>query len=211
MVDVTRVDVAGEEVELLPERAVHWGTTVLVADLHWGKGETFRGMGLPVPGGELEDDLARLDTVLARTAARRLVVLGDLVHGRAFATVEDAVARWRASRPVSIVLVRGNHDRHQPSLPASWEIEAVDGPLRDGPFLYSHYPEPVAGSYTWCGHLHPTVTLSGKADRMRLPCFHLGSRVGVLPAFGTFTGGVRVKREGGDRVFAIAGGRVVEV
>jgi hypothetical protein len=48
--------------------------------------------------------------------------------------------------------------------------------------------------------------LGGRAhDRLRLPCFHFGPSVGVLPAFGEFTGLHRVQRGPGDRVFVVQG------
>lgn len=207
--------VAGETVEPLPERALWWpaAATVLVADVHLGKAETFRVHGVPVPGDLLGDDLARLDGVLARTQARRLVVLGDLIHGKHGVTpdVSRRVSAWRHTRPVSFTLVRGNHDRHLPDLPEGWGVEAVDGPLRDGPFAFVHHPAPVEGAYAWAGHVHPAAWVGGRADGMRLPCFHVGVRVGILPAFGSFTGGARVPRAPGDRVFAIAGERVIGV
>jgi hypothetical protein len=55
------------------------------------------------------------------------------------------------------------------------------------------------------------VRLSGRGDRLRLPCFHVGTQVGVLPAFSAFTGGLDVSRRPGERVFAVAGPAVVEV
>lgn len=207
------VDVAGERVELLAGRAVRWGDTLLVADVHLGKVETFRLHGIPVPGAHLEEDLGRLDALLVATGARRLVVLGDLVHGRhgVTAALVETVAAWRRARPVSMVLVRGNHDRHLPSLPEPWGIEEVEGPLRDGPFAFVHEPKAAEGAYTWAGHLHPGVTIGEGVDRMCLPCFHLGARVGVLPAFGTFTGSVPVRPAPRDRVYALAGDRVAEI
>ncbi|MFG5408224.1 hypothetical protein ABXN37_09015 [Piscinibacter sakaiensis] len=55
------------------------------------------------------------------------------------------------------------------------------------------------------GHLHPCVHLSGRArDRLRLPCFHFAQGVGVLPAFGAFTGMHPVRRTPGDQVWAAA-------
>jgi metallophosphoesterase superfamily enzyme len=54
--------------------------------------------------------------------------------------------------------------------------------------------------------------LDGRArERLRLPCFHFGAGVGVLPAFGAFTGMHAVRRAAGDRVFAIASDSVREV
>jgi metallophosphoesterase superfamily enzyme len=43
---------------------------------------------------------------------------------------------------------------------------------------------------------------------LRLPCFWLGDDVGVLPAFGAFTGMHPIRTDAGDRVFAIADGAV---
>lgn len=203
--------VGGEEVELLPEHAVWWPSadTLLVADLHWGKADTFQRHGIPVPACVEADDLARLDRALDRTEARRLLVLGDLVHGPLLPATVAAIAAWRRRRPVPAVLVRGNHDRHAPLLPAAWGFGDVVGSLREGPFAFAHAPEPHPDAYTWAGHVHPVATLRGRGDRLRLPCFHLGERVGILPAFGGFTGGARVRPARGDQVFVVVDGVVV--
>lgn len=203
--------VRGEEVVPLPERALWWpaARTVVVADLHWGKEEVFHAHGIPVPRGALADDLARLERVATRLDATRVLVLGDLVHGALAPSVIASVATWRARFGTPMTLVRGNHDRHAPSLPESWGITEVTGVLEEGPFAFRHDPEPVADRYVWAGHLHPMVTLRGPGDRVRLPCFHVGARLGVLPAFGTFTGGIGVRPAPGDSVFAVAEGQVV--
>jgi metallophosphoesterase superfamily enzyme len=63
-----------------------------------------------------------------------------------------------------------------------------------------------------CGHLHPCVQLLGRArDRLRLPCFWFGASVGVLPAFGAFTGMHPIRPAPGERVFAIADAEVSEL
>jgi len=54
------------------------------------------------------------------------------------------------------------------------------------------------------------VTLHGSGrDRVRTPCFAIGEGVGLLPAFGAFTGGFAVERAGAGRVFVVAGERVL--
>jgi DNA ligase-associated metallophosphoesterase len=187
---------------------VRWGDTLFVADVHWGKTATFRRMGIPVPLGDLDEDLGRMDALVTGTGVRRVVVLGDLVHARVDDDVVEAVAAWRRARPVEMVLVRGNHDRHQPRLPAAWGIEDRQGPWRLGPFALVHAPVEIDGAYTLAGHVHPAVRVAGRGDALTLPCFHFGRAVGILPAFGTFTGGVSVRRAPGDRVYAIAGKQV---
>jgi hypothetical protein len=211
-----QVRLSGTEVELRPERGLYWPQAGLlaVADLHWGKPESFQQHGIPLPTGVLEDDLHRLSRALNATGARRLLLVGDLIHSRRGITpaVAARIAAWRASHDaVEMVLVRGNHDRHLKVLPPEWRIDVQEEHTDEGPFRFAHHPEPATGRYLLAGHLHPVVRLSSGADRLRLPCFHLGPTVGILPAFSAFTGGMNVSRHAGERIFAIADDAVIEV
>lgn len=190
--------------------------TLLVADAHFGKAVSFRRLGVPVPQGTTTENLEQLSAVLALTGARRIVFLGDFLHSvRSHAgPTLAALARWRAQHAaVELTLVRGNHDDRAGDPPASLGIEAVDEPLHLGPFALCHYPRPVAGAYVLAGHWHPCISVRGRAfERLRLPCFWLGddtgalpaNAVGVLPAFGSFTGMQRIEPRQGDRIFPIA-------
>jgi metallophosphoesterase superfamily enzyme len=111
-----------------------------------------------------------------------------------------------------MLLVRGNHDRGAGDPPAELGIRCVDPPLEEAPFVYLHHPEEQPGGYALAGHLHPAVRLAGAGrQRERLPCFLFGARVGILPAFGDFTGSAEARPAPGDRVFVVAGEEVVEV
>ncbi|MES2522953.1 MAG: ligase-associated DNA damage response endonuclease PdeM [Gemmatimonadota bacterium] len=210
-------EVAGEHVLLFPERGLlvpRLGTAV-VADLHWGKAATFRALNIPIPTGTTATDLARLTQFITRSGASRLVVLGDLIHARAGRQpdVLDALHAWRDTHAtLEIVLVRGNHDAHAGDPPASLRIDCVDGPWPLGAFTCEHEPEPQPGAYVLAGHLHPSVTIGGRArQRERLCCFAFGPRVGILPAFASFTGGGAYRRADEDRIFAIVEDEVMRV
>lgn len=212
-----RLELAGEEVALLPEHAL-WmpeRRTLLVADAHFGKAATFRAGGIFVPRGTTATTLARLDTALARGDAARLIFLGDLLHAREGRSPETLrlVAEWRASRPtLDVVLVRGNHDRGAGDPPESLGISCVDPPMLDGAFAFTHHPRAVEGHYDLAGHVHPAVRLRGPGRQWeRLPCFWVRRDVMVLPAFGDFTGLGDVELAEGDRAFAVADGAVVEI
>lgn len=209
---------AGEEVRLLPERALFWPATcsLIVADLHWGKAAAFRAAGIPIPGGATRRDLERLDSAVLRTGARRLVVLGDLFHARAGRVATRTLAElrgWRAEREgLEIQLVRGNHDRYAGDPPADLRINCLDGPAFLPPFVLRHQPVPSDAGYTLAGHVHPGIVLAGGGlFRERLPCFVVGERTAVLPAFGSFTGMGMVSPEPGERVFVVADNEVLAV
>jgi len=202
--------VAGERLVLLPDRAI-WipeRRMVIVADLHWGKAAAFRAAFVPVPTGTTTSDLARLTRVLHDTAATSLVVLGDLLHARAgrHADTLATIAAWReAHRAVAITLVRGNHDAHAGDPPASFRITCVDAPYAIGPLIGVHEPQEHPDGYVLAGHLHPCVSVRGRGrQHARLSAFVFGPRVGVLPAFSSFTGTGMYERSEQDTLFVIA-------
>jgi DNA ligase-associated metallophosphoesterase len=212
-----RVDLLGESLVLLPERAAFWerAATLIVADAHLGKAASFRAAAIPLPGGTTTAALGRLASALQRTGARRLLLLGDFFHarsGRASRTLA-AIADWRERHAdLEIVLVRGNHDKGAGDPPGEWRFECVNEPLIEPPFAFRHHPAEEAAGYVMAGHIHPAVVLDGLArQREKLPCFLFGGRVALLPAFGDFTGGASVRPRRGDRVYAIAGDEVVPI
>ena len=207
----------GQPLVLLADKAVWWPArrTLLVADLHVGKAASFRALGVPVPRGTTSTTLAALDALIEGWPARRIVFLGDFLHApeaHVPATL-GALARWRARQArLELTLVRGNHDARAGDPPPGLAIEVVDEPLRLDGLALCHHPRPQPGAYALAGHLHPCTSLGGPArDRLRLACFHLGPAVGVLPAFGSFTGMHPIRRLAGDRVYVVADGRVAEL
>jgi len=211
------LDCQGQRLHLLPERGVWWPAqkALLVADVHIGKAAAFRALGQPVPSGTTRANLQRLERLVKRLGAARLVVLGDFLHAPESRSpaVLDALAAWRARLPdLACTVVEGNHDRRAGALPADLEIERVPDPLPVGPFVLSHGDRRHPGRYVITGHLHPAYVLRGRVgERLRLPCFLFGEEGAVLPAFGEFTGHFDLPSAPGGRVFVIGDGRVWHV
>jgi DNA ligase-associated metallophosphoesterase len=174
-----------------------------------------RGGGDRGPRPPTTQTLQRLGDAVAASGATKVVFLGDLLHSaHAFAAATmQAFAAWRLQHAtLELLLVRGNHDGHAGDPPSSWGVRCVDEPLHLGGLALCHHPQTVPGAYALAGHLHPCVVLGGRArQRLRLPCFHFGASVGVLPAFGAFTGMHAVRPLSGERVFAIANDAVQPV
>ena len=206
--------IAGERVELFAERALHWPRmrVVFVADVHLGKAAAFRAGGVPLPRGATAADLARLARLVKQTGATRMVVLGDFFHARAgrVAALDAAFMAWRAQHAaLEITLVRGNHDRHAGDPPAHWGIACVADPHALPPFLGVHHPVAPPSGYALCGHIHPGVRINGLGEQSaRLPCFVVGPRRAILPAFGRFTGLARFDAAENDVIVAIAGSKL---
>ena len=214
----------GEQFIGLSDRALWWARrrTLCIADLHLGKAAAFRRAGVPVPEAATERDLARLTDLVRRYRPERLVVLGDLLHsrsGRAPQTME-AFGDWRSAvSGIHVLLIRGNHDEHAGDPPSEWDLRVADGPFAepgDALLAFAHDPDAIErssdSSMTLCGHLHPAVMLDGPAHGMRAPCFWFRERIGVLPAFGSFTGAKAVRPSPPDRVLVVGGdGEIMDV
>ncbi|MEK1940733.1 MAG: ligase-associated DNA damage response endonuclease PdeM [Pseudomonas sp.] len=208
------VQLAGSELWLLADKAIWWPEqqALLIADLHLGKAATYRQLGQPVPHGTTAENFQRLDRLLQRYACRRLIVLGDFLHARQAKNplTMAALSEWRGRYPgLAITLIRGNHDRNAGDPPAPLTIETVAEPLLLGPFALQHEPDPHSTHHVLAGHVHPAYRLRGKGRQsLRLPCFVLGERLSLLPAFGSFTGAMTVFAEAGQRIFVLGDGGV---
>jgi DNA ligase-associated metallophosphoesterase len=208
------INVAGEALLLHHDRAVFWPaqSSLLVTDVHLGKGAVFRRAGIAVPSGDTLSDLHRLDRLIAHFAPRQLLVLGDLVHGSANADTPwlADVRRWRDQHAaIGMTLIAGNHDRHFDS--SSLGFEVVTEAMAAGPFLLSHEPATRAGQYVLAGHVHPGVVVRDGWRRHRLPAFVFGKTSGLLPAFGSFTGLYEITPAVGDRIVAATPGGLLPV
>jgi DNA ligase-associated metallophosphoesterase len=210
------IDIAGERLLLLPQRALYWPARKLlvIADIHFGKAASFRAGGIPVPRGTTTENLQALDALIDACQATQVLFLGDFLHARhahAAATVAAMMA-WRERRgKLDLTLVRGNHDLHAGDPPASLQIEVVDEPWRIGSLLFAHHPQSHPDGYVLAGHVHPVYRLASRGDALRLPCFVFGAGSGMLPSFGSFTGGHPVVPEPGDRLFVTTDENVVEI
>ena len=207
----------GQDLVLDPDRALYWRqeSLLVVADPHFGKTQVFRESGVPVPKGTTDEDLDRLSRLLERFSPRRLLFLGDLLHGRMehARDLERRVDRWRMRHGrIECLLVTGNHDRRSGGPPAAFRFDRIVPGLAVGPFAFIHEPASGSSGYTISGHLHPAVVVTGKARQKEiLPCFCFGPRLGLLPAFGSFTGNRTLHPAPGDRVYGIAGEEVLEI
>ena len=212
-----RLTVGGRRVTLFAERALllERAGALVATDVHLGKAAALRTESMAVPSGSTTADLERLSGLLSRTRARRLVLLGDFLHapeGRQPRTLA-AARRWRERHPsIEVVLVRGNHDLRAGDPPDDLRFRCVDGPFVEDGFAFVHEPRGVRGAYVLAGHVHPAVRLAGAGrERVRLPAFVFGPRIGILPAFGSLTGNAVVAPGAKDRVFVVAGEAVLRV
>jgi DNA ligase-associated metallophosphoesterase len=171
---------------------------LLVADLHLEKGSNLARRGVHLPPYDTRESLAQLRRVIAVTAPRQLIFLGDSFHDtEARARIDDHdLGLLRAvTSETPTIWIAGNHDPDPPSdIGGHIAREVVLGPI-----VLRHAPGPLAdGEMEIAGHLHPAASVSQRGRRIRCRCFVADQRRIVMPAFGSYTGTLGVS----DAAFA---------
>lgn len=215
------LSIRNQTCHLLAERAVYWEEkkTLILADIHIGKGTVFRKAGISIPQGMMDDDLSKLKQLLEQFKAEKCIIVGDLIHAGSGLSedVKSKFSQWLnslhlQSPPVEVHLVLGNHDRALlKALPLEWPLKVYQEGLLEEPFYFSHIPLRHPDWFVWAGHLHPTVEIKNNYDRLVLRCFQVFENLGVLPAYGFFVGGAMVRKKKGCRIYAIAEDVVIEI
>lgn len=178
-----------------PSGALFWPKerTLVVADMHLEKAATLarRGAGF-LPPYDTREALAVLEGLVRRHAPKRLIALGDAFHDAVAAQrlAEAEAARLRRlTAATDWVWITGNHDPVAP-LHLGGRAEAE---LTVGPLVFRHEPTPgPRADGEVAGHLHPKAAVSVRGQRVSRPCFVCDGHRLLLPAFGTFTGGLDV-------------------
>ncbi|MEQ9100822.1 MAG: ligase-associated DNA damage response endonuclease PdeM [Imperialibacter sp.] len=184
---------------------------LIVSDLHLGKAGHFRKAGIPISSKIHTEDLDRLDLLLNKYQPKRLIMLGDLFHSDKNNEWE-AFSDWRSQyQNLKITLTLGNHDIIETVNYKKINVTVVDELLL-APFFMSHHPTKNANGYNLAGHLHPGISLKGKARQgVRIPCFYFGEKGALMPAFGNFTGYVAISPGKQDKVFAVTPTSVITI
>jgi uncharacterized protein len=176
-----------------PAGALVWPeqSLVLVADLHLEKGSALARRGALLPPYDTRSTLARLEAVLHRWRPRRVISLGDGFHDTHASSRLAAEDRRRLADLVAAhdwLWIIGNHDPKPPSdlggrcEPAA-EIRGI---------LLRHVPDRCPGRAEIAGHLHPAAGIAVRGRRLRRRCFVGDDRRLLLPAFGSYAGGLDV-------------------
>ena len=96
----------------------------------------------------------------------------------------------KLSKGRSFVWIEGNHD---PELPAFLPGKACTGFTLNGLYLtHQVTADTKQRNGLISGHYHPKARVNLKLRRISAPCFIEDSRHMILPAFGSFTGGLNI-------------------
>ena len=170
-----------------PDRRV-----LAVADLHLGRSERVARHGNTLlPPYESDDTLTRLESEVDWLNPRIVIGVGDTFDDIAAAGALDEAIMLRLTRLAAgrrLVWIAGNHDPGPVDLPGSYVEEAEINGLR-----FRHIAAEGRSGPEISAHYHPKAVVSVRGRRIHRRCFLLSGQKLILPAFGTYTGGLNVR------------------
>ena len=172
------------------------GDTLTVSDLHLEKGTraSLRGGGAGfVPPYDTRETLQRLAALVAETRPERLIFLGDTfddVAGLRRLADEDRRALDDIIQDCKVIWITGNHD----PLPRDALPGFITPEYELGNYLFRHEADPAheGPQIEVSGHFHPCAKVAVRGAVLRRPCFIEARHRLILPAMGTYTGGLNV-------------------
>lgn len=205
---------AGAALEARASGALYWPEhrCLVVSDLHLCKSaRVARRQGVMLPPYETTDTLARLAGEIAATDPALVICLGDSFDDLAAAEEisqadRDALMALQAGR--RWVWIEGNHDPGPVDIGGDHRADLVLGPL-----TFRHIARTGAEAEV-SGHYHPKAALAARGRSLTRPAFLSDGARLIMPAFGTYTGGLSatsatLRRVLGPKVTAILTGRRV--
>ncbi len=191
---MVRLSFARAEFTALAPGALGWPArrALLVADLHLEKASFFAATGQMLPPYDSDATLRELTALIETTGAEEVWCLGDSFHDaegceRLAPETRDALRRLTAATRWTWIV--GNHDAGAAQLVDHCGGRLLDEIEVDG-LLLRHEADPAEPRPELSGHFHPKLRLTLKGRHVARRCFVASATKLILPAFGTFTGGL---------------------
>lgn len=172
-----------------PTGTLHWPEQGLlcVSDLHFGRSERIARLGgTLLPPYDTRETLCRLENEVRETAARTVVCLGDSFDDLGAGTALPEQERLWLQRLMAgrdWIWIEGNHD------PGPVDVGGRHlGAMTLAGIVFRHVAS--MEMFEISGHYHPKATVSLGGRQVTRRCFLIDGTRTILPAFGTYTGGL---------------------
>ncbi|WP_323785621.1 ligase-associated DNA damage response endonuclease PdeM [Thalassovita sp.] len=181
---------SGVKLEAMKSGALYWPEkrVLCVSDLHLGRSERIARLGgAMLPPYDTRETLAQLERDLLTTAANSVICLGDSFDDSASSRgISESDVMWitRMQAGRRWIWIQGNHDPGPLAIGGTHMAELPFPPL-----VFRHIAR-LQASGEISGHYHPKARVTAHGQSITRPCFLIDSDRIIMPAYGTYTGGL---------------------
>ncbi len=180
-------------------------SALVINDLHLGYEESLHHKGVLVPKFQLEDILKLMGDILEKTAAKKVIINGDLKHEFGKVLKQEWKEVWRfldflSAKGKEVVIIQGNHDPLLKLISEKKGVSIVKS-LNLGDILIVHGDELVEtkAKRLIIGHEHPAITLRQGSKKEKYKCFLKGlwnqKELIAVPSFNPLLEGSDILKE----------------
>ena len=193
--DCFKFSISENELVAMPSGALWWPaqSILCVSDLHFGKSNRLARIGQSwIPPYENQDTLLRLETDLDSTSAKKIICLGDSFDdNEASQSLPSDELLWITKMQAGRewIWISGNHDPSPKNLGGSFLNYLEIGKL------YFQHIASAEERFEISGHYHPKIRVIIKGQSFTRRCFLVDKNRVILPAYGTYTGGLYCNRD----------------
>ena len=171
--------------------------TLVFSDLHLEKGSYLISQGNPLPMIDTLDTILKIQKCIDVYKPETVIALGDSLHDvhalermhpddKAFIMkICQSVQHWH--------WIMGNHDKNPEKQDLFTQFN-FSSKIVTEQFQYVHDVENTDLPQI-IGHFHPKASINIGPQTIRGKCFLITEKLIVMPAFGTFTGGLDIHSE----------------
>ena len=189
---MTKVNFANNILKLQLDGSIYWPSikTLILCDLHLEKSSFFAKLGDFLPPYDSTETLSRLDITSNKHDVKKIILLGDIFHD------EDGIKRLSNKlknylhylcKKYKVIWLAGNHDGTYKPKNA---IFCYKYKIKNINFNHKSLQE---SANEMSGHYHPKATIKVFKTKISKPCFLVSKNRLILPAYGSFTGGIDSK------------------
>lgn len=200
------VSICGKALRAHMSGALYWPSerALIVSDLHLEKGSYYAVRGQMLPPYDTRELLRRLAEVIDAYDVETVIALGDSFHdSQAEARIDpsDRETLKIVQDACDWIWITGNHDARISDVFGGTVLPelTVEG------LTLRHEPGCGAITHEIAGHLHPAARLVMNGTAIRRPCFVGNGLRLVMPAFGTFAGGLNILDQAFEPLFGADG------
>lgn len=191
--DTSLFSLNGAALEPRRDGGLFWAdrNCLIVADLHLEKGSAYARTGQFLPPYDSRATLDALAAAMRELNPDRVICLGDSFHdpeAAARLSEADRATLQHLVEQTDWIWIAGNHDPAPPGDIGGTVVEE----WTDGPLVFRHEAETGPRHGEVSGHFHPKAAIQSRARRLSARCFVEDGRRLILPAYGSFTGGLSV-------------------
>ncbi len=175
---------------LNPDGSMFWPreSCLIVGDLHLEKSTSYMDQGNFLPPYDTIETLSKLANTIKKKCIKKVIFLGDVFHD------SNGYKRLKLKEKSlfdkilneNTIWISGNHD-------ANFIPRGVNSYI-----LYKF--KKITFSHISCSknfkeisaHYHPKVTFKYSGTKISKPCFLIDKHKIILPAYGTYTGGLNI-------------------